>query len=88
MNTRQIIALAAGATIMIVAFIAAMVLLIFGGFYPDNELLVFVSIAIAPVAMFAVMAGYAVWWLVMFLLTLILPDYSPGEEQQSIRPRH
>lgn len=87
MNARQIIALAAGAAMTVIAFVAAIMLLIFGGFYPDNELLVFVSIALAPVAMFAVMAGYTVWWLVLFLLTLFLPSYGPGEEQQSVRTR-
>jgi len=55
--------------------------LVFGGYFAGSELLIFASIALAPVAMCAVMAGYAVWWLVLFLLTLAgrdrdLPDGS------------
>jgi len=81
MNGRQIIALAAGGITTVTAFVAAMALLIFGGYYSGNELIVFVSIALAPVLMVAVMLGYAVWWLVMFLLSLVLPDYRGGDGQ-------
>jgi len=81
MTGRQIIALAAGAITTVIAFVAAMALLIFGGYYTGNELLVFVSIALAPVLMVAVMVGYAVWWLVMFLLSLFLPDLRGGDGQ-------
>jgi hypothetical protein len=82
MTITQTIALVAGAVTTVVTFCIAMWLLIFGGLFPDNERLVFVSIALGPVAMFAVMAGYAVWWLVMFVLTLVLPSEEPAE-----RPR-
>ncbi len=81
MTGRQIIALAVGAITTVIAFVAAMALLIFGGYYTGNELLVFVSIALAPVLMVAVMVGYAVWWLVMFLLSLFLPDLRGGDGQ-------
>jgi hypothetical protein len=81
MTGRQIIALAAGAITTVIAFVVAMALLIFGGYYTGNELLVFVSIALAPVLMVAVMVGYAVWWLVMFLLSLFLPDLRTGDGQ-------
>ena len=81
MTSRQIIALAAGGITTVIAFVAAMLLLIFGGYYSGNELLVFVSIALAPVLMVAVMIGYAVWWLVMFLLSLFLPDLRGGDGQ-------
>lgn len=81
MTGRQIIALAAGAITTVIAFVVAMALLIFGGYYTGNELLVFVSIALAPVLMVAVMVGYAVWWLVMFLLSLFLPDLRSGDSQ-------
>ncbi len=56
-------------------------LLVFGGYYSGNELIVFVSLALAPVLMAAVMLGYAVWWLVLFLLSLILPSYTNGDGQ-------
>jgi len=81
MTRRQIIALTAGGITTVTAFVAAMLLLIFGGYYAGNELLVFVSIALAPVLMVAVMVGYAVWWLVMFLLSLFLPDLRGGDGQ-------
>jgi hypothetical protein len=81
MTSRQIIALAAGGITTVIAFVAAMLLLIFGGYYSGNELLVFVSIALAPVLLVAVMIGYAVWWLVMFLLSLFLPDLGGGDGQ-------
>jgi hypothetical protein len=81
MTGRQIIALAAGAIATVIAFVAVMLLLIFGGYYSGNELLFFVSIALAPVLMIAVMVGYAVWWLVMFLLSLFLPDLRAGDGQ-------
>lgn len=74
MTGRQIIALTAGTITMVAAFVAAMALLIFGGYYGGNDLIVFVSIALAPVLLVAVMVGYAVWWLVMFLLSLFLPE--------------
>jgi hypothetical protein len=81
MTRRQIIALAAGTITMVIVFIAAMALLIFGGYYSGNELIVFVSICIAPVLMVAVMVGYAVWWLVMLLLSLVWPDSGSGDAQ-------
>jgi hypothetical protein len=81
MTGRQIIALAAGGITTVIAFVAVMALLIFGGYYAGNELLFFVSIALAPVLMIAVMVGYAVWWLVMFLLSLFLPDLRGGDGQ-------
>jgi hypothetical protein len=81
MTSRQIVALAAGGITTVIAFVAAMLLLIFGGYYSGNELLVFVSIALAPVLMVAVMIGYAVWWLVMLLLSLFLPDLRGGDGQ-------
>jgi hypothetical protein len=81
MTGRQIIALTAAGITTVIAFVAAMLLLIFGGYYAGNELIVFLSIALAPVLMVAVMVGYAVWWLVMFLLSLFLPDYGEGGGQ-------
>jgi hypothetical protein len=81
MTGRQIIALAAGGITTVIAFVAIMALLIFGGYYAGNELLVYVSIALAPVLLVAVMVGYAVWWLVMLLLSLFLPDLRSGDGQ-------
>jgi len=81
MKMRRNIALFAGAVTALAVFSLAMWVLVFGGYFAGSELLIFASIALAPVAMCAVMAGYAVWWLVLFLLTLAgrgrdLPDGS------------
>ena len=81
MTPRQTIALTAGAVTTFVVFIPAMALLYFGGYFGDHERLVYVSIALGPVAMFAVMIGYAVWWLVLFLLSLFLPAIKPPESR-------
>ncbi|MFH1112308.1 MAG: hypothetical protein V1792_00165 [Pseudomonadota bacterium] len=71
MTIIRTIAAAAGAVTAIAAFCVSMWLLIFGGLFPNEERLVFVSIALGPVAVVAVMAGFAVWWFVMFFLTLV-----------------
>jgi hypothetical protein len=81
MTTRAIVALAAGAVTTIAAFTAAMLLLIFGGYFADHERLVYVSIALGPVAMLAVMLGYAVWWMVLFLLSLVLSTERPPQDR-------
>jgi hypothetical protein len=81
MTPRQAIALTAGAVTTVVVFILAMALLYFGGYFSDRERLFYVSIALGPVAMFAVMVGYAVWWLVLFVLSLFLPAIKPPEER-------
>lgn len=73
MTRTQIIALTAGAITTLIVFVAAMWLLVFGGLFPEKHRLIFVSIALGPVAMISVMVGYAVWWLVMFVLSLFSP---------------
>jgi hypothetical protein len=80
MTTRRIIALSAGTITALVAFAAGMAILFFGEVFEVSHRLIFASIALSPVAMFAVMLGYAVWWLVLFVLTLALPreDASDG----------
>ncbi len=60
-------------------FVLAMAALVFGDYFSERELLFYVSIALGPVAMISVMVGYAVWWLVVFLLTLFLPSRSPDD---------
>ena len=79
MTTRRIIALSAGAITTLVSFTAGMAILYFGEVFEASHRLIFASIAISPVAMFAVMLGYAVWWLVLFLLTLALPGEDPQD---------
>jgi hypothetical protein len=74
MSTRRWIALIAGAVVTFVVFALCMVLLIFGDYFAERDRVVLVSIALGPVAMISVMVGYAVWWGVLFILTLLLPE--------------
>lgn len=64
----------AGAVVTFAVFALCMFLLIYGDYFAERDRLVLVSIALGPVAMVSVMVGYAVWWAVLFLLTLLLPD--------------
>jgi hypothetical protein len=79
MTTRRIIALSAGAITTLVAFAVGMAFCFFGEVFEASHRLVFASIAISPMAMCAVMLGYAVWWFILFLLTLALPEEDPRE---------
>ena len=81
MAPRRIIALTAGAITTVVVFIVAMAFILFGGHFAGHERLILGSIALAPVIMLAVMVGYAVWWLVLFVLSLFLPAIKPPENQ-------
>jgi hypothetical protein len=74
MDRRRTIALAAGAVITVGSFVLAMWLIVFGGYYPGDALLVYVSVAVGPVAAAAAMLGFAVWWLVLFILSFFSPD--------------
>jgi len=80
MTTRRIVALSAAAVTTLVAFVAGIALLYFGNVFEASHRLVFASIAISPLAMFAAMLGYAVWWLVLFVLTLALPEEDSGKK--------
>lgn len=71
MTRTQIVALTAGALTALLVLGAALWLMIFGDVFPEKERLVMVFVALGPLAMCAVMAGYALWWLVMFMLTLL-----------------
>jgi len=79
MTRRWIIALTLGTITTVAAFAGGLWLIIAGGRYAGNELLVFVSMALAPLAAFAVVLGFAVWWLVTFLFHLLAPDQRPRE---------
>jgi uncharacterized BrkB/YihY/UPF0761 family membrane protein len=79
MTRTRLIALAVGAVATLAVFVLAMTAMIFGGYFSEKELLIYVSISLGPVAMVSVMVGYAVWWLVVFLLTLFLPSRSPDD---------
>jgi hypothetical protein len=74
MGPRRIIALTAGAVVTVITFIVIMGLLIFGGIIAEDRIILCASFALGPVAMFSVMLGYAVWWMILFLLSLFLPE--------------
>ncbi|MBI5569863.1 MAG: hypothetical protein HY914_07960 [Desulfomonile tiedjei] len=80
MTPRRIIATAAGALATVVSFSAGLALLIFGNVISSAHLLVTISVALAPLILCAFMVGYAVWWLVLFILTLVLPEQGSPEE--------
>ena len=74
MTWRHTTALIAGAAVTATAFVAAMALFIYGEIFPERDWLIMVSIALGPIAMLSVMVGYAVWWFVLFLLSLFSAD--------------
>ena len=86
MSRRRIIALAAGAVVTILAFAAMMWLLVFTEYPAEKDRIVMVSIALGPVLMVSVMIGYCVWWGVLFLLTLFLPEERPQHPEFGSRP--
>jgi predicted secreted protein len=45
--------------------------MIFGDVFAEKERFVMVFVALGPLAMCSAMVGYAVWWLVMFVLALL-----------------
>jgi hypothetical protein len=79
MTARRIIALTAGAITALGSFTAGMALLLAGDYSSPGERIVFVSVALGPVAMLGAMLGYAVWWFVLFVLTLVLSAKEPQE---------
>jgi hypothetical protein len=62
-----------GGITALVVFAGALWLAVFGGIIQTDHKILFVSIALGPIAVVAVIAGYLVWWMALFLLTLILP---------------
>ena len=74
MERRRAIALFVGGIVTLAVFIVTMWLLAFGGLFPGKDRLIVLSVALGPVAMLSVMIGYAVWWLVIFLLTFFSSD--------------
>lgn len=84
MTRTQVIALTAGALTALLVLGTALWLMIFGDVFPEKERLVMVFVALGPLAMCSVMVGYAVWWLVMFMLTLLgLHQKRQTDDQES-----
>ncbi|MBI5249263.1 MAG: hypothetical protein HY912_07195 [Desulfomonile tiedjei] len=80
MTGRRTLAMIFGAITTLVVFAGAMWLALFGGLVGTDHIILFVSIALGPIAAVAVIAGYLVWWLVLFLLTLVLPSSTNGSD--------
>ncbi len=74
MKTRRAIALWVCAFVTAVVFAVCMYLLIFGGYWKDEDLPVAISIAFGPIAAFSVVVGFCAWWVVMFVLSLLSPN--------------
>lgn len=55
-------------------FATGLWMMIFGSLFPQSDLIFVVSLAISPLAVVAVVAGFLVWWISLFLLTLIWSD--------------
>ena len=81
MEKRRAIALWVFGLVAAVVFVVGMYLLVFGGYYKDEDRVVLVSIGIGPIAAFAVAVGYCAWWLVMFVLTLLDSDNARDRER-------
>jgi ABC-type multidrug transport system permease subunit len=81
MSRRRIIAITAGTVTTIVAFVLIMSFLVFAEYREEKDRIIIISLALGPVLMVAVMVGYSVWWGVLFLLSLILPEERPKHPQ-------
>jgi hypothetical protein len=79
MTRNRIIAISSGGIITVATFVAGLWLMIYGNMFPDSDLIFLVSMAISPLAVVSVIAGFLVWWIFLFLLTLIWND-SPTEQ--------
>lgn len=79
MTRNRIIAMSSGGIITVATFVAGLWLMIYGNMFPDSDLIFLVSMAISPLAVVSVIAGFLVWWIFLFLLTLIWND-SPPEQ--------
>lgn len=63
-----------GSIATVSTFIAGLWLIIYGAMLPDSDIIFAVSLAISPLAVISVVAGFLVWWIFLFLLTLIWDD--------------
>jgi hypothetical protein len=76
MSRNKIISIVVGAIVAIATFVALLWLMIFGDMIPKSDLIFMVSLAISPLAVISVIAGFLVWWVCLFLLSLLWND--PG----------
>jgi hypothetical protein len=80
MTRNWIIAFTLGTITTSVAFVGGIWLLISRSDLTGGKLLFYVSVAIAPLAMVAVMVGFGVWWMIMFLLTLFASERNESKD--------
>lgn len=71
MSRNRIISLCLGGIVAVVTFATGLWMMIFGALFPQSDLIFVVSLAISPLAVVAVVAGFLVWWICLFLLTLL-----------------
>ncbi len=81
MSRNRTIALVVWIVVTVAVFVVGMGLLIFGDYFSEKDRLIMVSISIGPVAMLSAMVGYAVWWLVLLVLSLLLPEEHPDQSR-------
>ncbi len=81
MTRNRCIALVVWSVVTLAVFVVGMGLLIVGDYVAEEHRVTMVSIAIGPVAMIAAMVGYGVWWLVMLVLSLLLPEERPDQSR-------
>lgn len=82
MTRTRLAGLIVGAIVTIAVFWGLLYLMLYGGFVESNHIMLFVSISLGPVATVSVIVGYLVWWLVVFLLTLLNPDSTGRSDPQ------
>ncbi len=74
MSRNRLISIAIGGLVTIVTFVAGLWIIVFGAMFPQSDLIFVISLAISPLAVVAVVAGFLVWWICLFFLTLIFGD--------------
>ena len=74
MSRNRAISLFLGGIVAAATFATGLWMMIFGSLFPQSDLIFVVSLAISPLAVVAVVAGFLVWWICLFLLTLIWSD--------------
>lgn len=86
MSRNKIIAISLGGLAAAATFIAGMWMMIFGAMFPQSDVLFAVSLAISPLAVVAVVVGYLVWWVCLFLLTLLWVEPNPESNNEADHP--
>jgi hypothetical protein len=70
MDKKRLVASIAGAAVFLTVLGAGIWIMIFGGIWPEDKIILYGSILLAPLCLIAAMLGYGVWWGLMFALHL------------------